>query len=161
MNEENDILICMYQEHLKQARHQENQRSTMANLILIISTGLLGVIALDKTFSFSDLPLAIFLFFLGLYGAIFTIKYYERFKLHYERSRNIRKEFDRRFKDLGISGLQKEADKKTKEFFPIMFKLRLYWLWISLLLIVSILGLGLLLSIIVMNTNYIRLGFCI
>ena len=152
MDDQKDILLCMYQEHLKQARHQDNQRSTMANLILIISSGLLGFITFDKILNITDLPLAIFLFLLGLYGAVFSAKYYERYKLHYERSRKVREQIDRIFNQIEISILQKKADLKTKEVYPVIFDLRLYWLWISLMLIISIVGLGLALSILLINT---------
>ena len=146
-----NIMLCLYQEHLNQARHQENQRSTMTNLILIICTALLAGITLDKILSLTDLPLAIFLFTLGIYGAFFCAKYYERFRLHYERSRMVRKQLE---KSVGLntsSESQKAADLKTKEQFPIMFNVRLYWLWIILMLIISLVGLGLIVAILIVN----------
>jgi Ca2+/Na+ antiporter len=148
---QNSIMICLYQEHLNQARHQENQRSTMSNLILIICSALLAAVTLDKDLSLTDLPLTLFLFSLGVYGAVFSAKYYERFKLHYERSRIVRKQLEKIINSIDNKETQKAADIKTRKQFPIMFSLRLYWLWIILMLIISVVGLGLTVAILVAN----------
>ena len=147
-----DILLNIYKEHLTQARHQENQRSTMTNLILIICTGAIGIITFDNSINFYDLPLVLFIIFSGIYGSIFSAKYYERFKLHYERSREVRIKLISLFNELELSEMQRKADEKTQQNFPLIFNLRLYWLWISLFLLVSSLGLFILIYMIITNS---------
>lgn len=133
-----DILLCFYKEHLAQARQQESQRATMTNLILIIGAAVIGLITLDKSINNADLLLSIFLTFLGLYGAVFSAKLYERFRLHYERSRNTRFKIEELYPETTIS--IPKADEKTKENYPILFRLRLFWLWMILPYFIFLLG---------------------
>lgn len=140
MSEESDILTVLYQEHLNQARHQESERSTMTNLILVLGAAVASLITYDQKVSKVDLPLSIFLVMLGIYGAFFSAKLYERFRLHYERSRSVRKKLEELYPITTIGAIQKSADETTKNEFRMLFQLRLYWLWVFMPVLVTILG---------------------
>jgi len=89
-----DVLWKMYQENCTQGRHHESQRSTVAAVFLAIAGAAIGLITFDKGILPSDLPLTIFLFFLGCFGAVFSAKQYERFSFHMERARRDRAALD-------------------------------------------------------------------
>lgn len=78
--------------------------------------------------------------FLGLYGVVFSAKLYERFRLHYERSRATRFKIEELYPETAISNIQKDADEKTKGNYPILFRFRLFYLWITLPCFISLLG---------------------
>ena len=144
MSEAVDILIAMYQEHLTQARHQESERATVTNLILVLSTVITGFITFDQIITISDVPAALLLVFLGVYGAIFSMKLYERFRLHYERSRSVRFRIEQLYPITKITELQTNADNISKNRFPFFFDFRLYKLWVGISIFITIFGMVLL-----------------
>ena len=90
-----DVLWKMYQEHCTQGRHHETQRSTVISTLLAISAAVIGVITLDRNIVYpADLPLSVTLIFIGVFGAGFSMKHYERFSLHMERARRYRDALD-------------------------------------------------------------------
>ena len=92
-----DILYGLYQENVLQCRHDETQRATVTSSIIAIDTIIIGLITFDKAINWSDIPLSALLILLGIFGAAFTLKHYERYSLHVERLRQYRAELDREF----------------------------------------------------------------
>src|SRR3712207_1575685 len=82
-----DVLWKFYQDYLTQMRHYEMQRSTVTNLLLLVAAAVLAFITYDKVLSRSDLPLTGLLVIIGLFGAAFSLKHYERTSFHIERAR--------------------------------------------------------------------------
>ena len=78
-----DIFWKMYQENVTHARHQETQRSTVANVILVIAAGLITAIGLNKSIDIADSPLACLLIALGIFGLGFSSKHYERYQVKF------------------------------------------------------------------------------
>lgn len=88
------VLHELYKEQRDLSIHHENQRATMSNLMLTADTILIGLIALDNSLNRKDLAVALAVVFLGIFGALFTLKHYERFRFHRHRSRLLRKAID-------------------------------------------------------------------
>lgn len=141
-----DVLWKMYQEHCTHIRHYETQRSTVAGTFLTIGGALVGLITFDKTLSFSDLPLTVFLTAIGLFGAIFAAKQYERATLHSTRSYYLRDELDKLLPGAPLKRLKEEADEAHNKKFPQLYKLRVHNFWVGLYLLIAILGLFLSIS---------------
>ena len=76
-----DILLANYKEHADEARQHENQRERMTALIVAVGAGSLGL-AMSKVEAFNQSLLGGALVVLGLYGAIFSLKHYERNRRH-------------------------------------------------------------------------------
>lgn len=136
-----DVYWGLYQEHTSQGRHHEEQRSTVTNLIIAIAAGILGLFALDQAPSAIHLLLAVFLFALGAFGALFTAKHYERFNMHMQRARRYRDEVDATVTDRRVAELKRIADGDARRDFPVLFGLRLFWFWIGLHLLIALIGL--------------------
>lgn len=151
MSDEADILWGMYKEHTTQGRHHEIQRAAMTNLIMAICAGVLGLFALDKSPTTIHLVLAIFLVVLGLFGAVFSAKHYERFSMHMERARGYRDALEQALPSTNIKEIKDAADFKAKKKYPKLFDLRLFWFWMALHVVVA--AVGLILSIWVVS-NY-------
>lgn len=88
------ILLELYKEQRNLGLHHETQRSKVSSLMLTAATILIGLIAFDDNINEYDLPQALAIFFLGIFGAFFTLKHYERFSFHRHRSRVLRKAID-------------------------------------------------------------------
>lgn len=85
-----DMLFELYKEQRDLGMHHENQRSTESGLLLTVATILIGVIALDENITRNDFPVACVIVLIGIFGCLFTLKNYERFKFHRKRSRILR-----------------------------------------------------------------------
>jgi len=142
-----DVLMELMQEHFRQIRHYETQRSTVSNLLVIIAAAILAFVTYDKTLTLFDLPLTILLLVLGLFGAAFCMKYYERSTLNSERFHRYQEKIDEvLFNSNLIHILREETDNIHTKEFPKMRNGRWSWvkvhrLWIVFHLIISLLGL--------------------
>ncbi len=79
--DERDVLWGMYQEHCTQGRHHEDQRATVTNLVIALAVAMIGLLSY-KDLSRTMWPLAVMVLLLGLFGALFSLKHYERFRFH-------------------------------------------------------------------------------
>lgn len=143
-----DVLLALHQEYFAQIRHYDTQRSTVSNLLVIVAAAILAFVTFDKALTPSDLPLTFLLFIIGLFGAAFCIKYYERAALNSERFHGYQRKLDEvLFNSQLIHPIREETDKKHAEEFPRLYgKGNLSWvkvnrLWVIFHLLVSLLGL--------------------
>lgn len=93
MADDTDALLKIYEEQWAQARHLEDRRSTITNIVLLIATAVFGFI-FQRSLSLQTLPLTILLIALGIYGAVASEKLYERAQFHLERVRYLHKRID-------------------------------------------------------------------
>lgn len=139
MANDTDLLLALYLDDLAYARHHENLRSTITNLILVVGAALGGLIGFDQAIDSSDIPAAVFLIIVGVLGAIFCYKHYERFHSHYARAREFRTKLDD-LTGLEIIKMKELADEKHRDKFPRAHRLSVGWLWTAFPLSVSVLG---------------------
>jgi hypothetical protein len=137
MKDAPDIWWGMYQEHCTQGRHHEQQRAVITGFFSAVTAGVLSVITADKCLDGADLPLAAFLVLIGLFGALFSAKQYERFALHMERARSYRDALESAVPDSKLKELKTAADAASEVKFPRLGKLRLNRFWIALHLIIA------------------------
>ena len=136
-----DVFWKMYQEHCTQGRHHETQRATVATALIAIAAAAIGIATLDKGLTRSDLPLTLFVVAIGLFGAFFSAKHYERFSLHMERARVYRDELDSLLTGAPLARLKKVADSINARKRPRLERLRLNKFWTALYIFVILLGL--------------------
>ena len=120
-----DILWGMYQENLTYCRHHEEQRAAITRIIIMVAAASTSIATFDQKISITDLPLALFIFILGLFGAMFSAKQYERWAHHYERSRKIRIELQKMIENLDIIAINQKADSINNKNFPRRSRWRL------------------------------------
>lgn len=140
--DKNDFLWGMYQEHCTQGRHHEVQRATVSSFIIIVAGGVLAFMA-NREVPRGKWSLAVFLIIVGLFGALFSAKQYERFSRHMAIASKYRRELEELIgsKDATIrSDLRSEHEKA----FPRLVKLHLHYFWIALHLMIAFLGVTLL-----------------
>ena len=91
MSEKTDLLLKYWEEERAKGRQSENQRATITNYIILISSLIITVIA-ESDFKSDSWPLAILLIALGFFGFIITRKYYGRWKYHMKEAKFIMRE---------------------------------------------------------------------
>lgn len=139
MTNDTDFLLKIYEEERTQARHTEEQRATITNFVILISAAIIGFFA-TKGVDKNSLMLAVLLVFLGVYGAIFCSKLYERWFFHIRRSREIREHIVDLHHDTEIRELLDSAVKKHKEEYPLLYKIRLHNLWVLFNIMITVIG---------------------
>jgi hypothetical protein len=77
-----DVLWGLYQDSVTQGRHHESQRLGMTNAILVATAASLGLVGIDQQITPSDIPVGVFVTALGIFGGLFSLKQYERFRNH-------------------------------------------------------------------------------
>jgi len=135
-----ELLWRLYADNREYARAHESQRSAAANLIVAISAGLLGLATFDQKLTVADLPLTLFLMLVGLFGAVFSSKHYERTRLHLNRARQYLRRLNDLFPEDRIVDLQKQGDAENERAFPRLYHLKLNSLWNGFYLLISFLG---------------------
>jgi hypothetical protein len=136
-----DGLWTMFLENRNHIRHYESQRSTVAGALVAIAAALIGLVTFDKGITLSDVPAAAFLVVLGLFGAAFSAKQWERASRQAQQARHWRNKIDEL---LGgstfIADLEREADFVHKKEFPRLERLKVHTFWIALYLLIAAIG---------------------
>lgn len=107
----------MYSENSIQARHHETQRAAVASTFIGISGAVIAFMTSDKTLSPLDLPPALLLVLLGMFGAVFSAKQYERIQLHTRRARGYRDAYDALLPGSPLRSIRRIADDDNTENF--------------------------------------------
>ncbi|PTX63791.1 hypothetical protein C8N46_101399 [Kordia periserrulae] len=138
MEAKHQILLEFYKKHENSMLNHESQRASMTNIILTVSTILTAVIT-NVEVSIEKMILSALLMILGLFGSFFSIKHYERFSWHLYCSRLYKEKIHEDFPNTSIDN--DLAKKKIRERFGWIHKSRLYKYWISIQIIISVIGL--------------------
>lgn len=140
MDDAAEVMWRLYAENTAHGRHHETMRATVTNIVLIIAGAVLTVIGFSKGIQFDHWPLTGFLIFVGLFGAIFVIKHYERYCLHMERARQYRNSLESHLPQTNILLLKSKADAEHKKEFRRLVDWKLSKFWVALHMIVASFG---------------------
>jgi hypothetical protein len=146
MNEDTEVLLFFCGQYWEEIRHTEKQRATLTNLIILIASVVLGLIG-QKGLSRDFIAGAILLVILGLYGAITTLKFYERYRFLQARLYRWYDHIDESHPQAQFLKLRAEADVEHEKGFPRLVKLHVHQLWLTLHAAIALSGLVLLIVI--------------
>ncbi len=141
MADKADVLLALFSEERSQARQSEDQRATLSNIILVIVGAGLAFVT-DRGLGASALAVSVPMALIGVYGAIATGKYFERWYRHWMRSYAYQAQLFQLYPDIDarLSQYSHEQTRHRKdvyeseaeERFPRLSRLRLYRMWIAL-----------------------------
>lgn len=140
MSSNQELLWNYYQEELKQATLHEASRSSITNLILIITGVIISIITYDGFINESDIYLALVLVVIGIFGTLANAKYYERYYFHYSRAKGYQCLLEGEFPEISFTLKRNDSDLVTANKFFVVTRIRLNWLWLILNLIISVFG---------------------
>ncbi len=141
MADDVEVLLWYIREEWLHARLSEEQRGTITNFIIVITVAVLGFLmnrGLDK----SAVPITTMLAVLGIYGAIISQKYYERFSHHVARIEMMRSRIDEIRPSLKGVQLLEMANTEHQKKFSVWSKIRLNRLWLVLHASIALIGIG-------------------
>lgn len=139
MNDRTEVLLNMFNEHCIHGRQHETQRSTVTSILLSISAALVALVALDDSINKSDIPVGVFLIGIGIFGAIFCAKLYERFRLHMAHVKIYREKLEKLDPELKINELHWEAENNHTRIAGLDI-IPLNKLWVFLNLFIACIG---------------------
>jgi hypothetical protein len=111
-----DVLLAMFKQYLGQALHHQKQRSTTANILLILAGAAIGLITFDRELGGkTDVIAAFFLIGVGCFGCFWSVKQHERYAFYLERAQGYRNKLDVSLAE-SLSNINMEAiDSAAKE----------------------------------------------
>ncbi len=133
------FLLRALEENWILARQAEDKRAVIAHVNIaaaIVANGILALVGFKK----NALPFTFLLVILGIYGIIATAKLYERSQYHIHRARKLRARLDELYPDAQVEILQKNAENEHKMRYPRLIHVRLNIIWLSLHMLIAVLG---------------------
>lgn len=125
-----------YKIQVENSRHLELQRSTIAGIATAVSGAIVGELLKRSPLDKDDLAYTVTLTVVGFIALLFSQKLHERIKYRNELARLIGHELDP-----SLEVFKKRAEAAMKKKYPLLFWLRLNWLWGCLFGAISVLGL--------------------
>lgn len=150
MADESDVLLSLYVEERTQARQIEMQRALLANLILVAVGAALAFVA-TTGLRLTDLILTVPMIGLGLFGAVASAKYFERWTRHWQRAAGYRAQLLELHPEIGkrLNEYSYWATRSTDRFeadvdkaYPRLSRVGVYRMWIWFHSGVLVLGLA-------------------
>jgi hypothetical protein len=133
VDDRRQIIWGLYQDVVLQGRHHETQRLGLTNAVLVTAAAALGLVSVDGKITPSDTPVGAFLVVLGIVGSVFTLKHYERFRMHMEQASQYRRALDiPELDDLRRRAQQEHADGWSDGWRKAVRNTHLHWWWASL-----------------------------
>ncbi|MGX1708974.1 hypothetical protein ACWIFI_06560 [Streptomyces albidoflavus] len=140
-NVSDEAIRAYWKEHREQLRQCETQRSTLTNLLIVVTAALSALIVQQK-FTLNVIPLCVFVALTGMYGAVAVSKYYERASYHLSQARALTAELAARGVLGSKDGLVQARDDHNGRF-PRLHRIRLHRLWVMLHVAIALYGVSL------------------
>lgn len=134
------LLWHLYEDNRAQAQFHETQRVNGTGLIGGGAAVVISTLSQDGSYSREDIPLAVVLIVIGVFGFFFCVKSYERMQLHLNRCREFLKMLDECDKTHDLVAIKNAADAKTKKEFHFASKLKLRLFWQGVHVLIAIAG---------------------
>ncbi|MEM9359945.1 MAG: hypothetical protein AAGB04_27485 [Pseudomonadota bacterium] len=150
--EQVDLLLRLYVEEKTYARAHENTRSVVTNIIAAAAALLVGFVTFDDAVDFNDIPMSVFLIIIGIFGAIISLKQYERTRLHLYRAEYILKQIQS-VSSMDLVAAKSYSYDSNEKRFGWLYRRKLNFLWTVLHLFISTIGAAILVQIILSTAS--------
>lgn len=151
MADSTDVLLALWKDQREQVRQGEIQRAALTNIVIVVVAAGLGFVAQRGRLDPVDFCVSIPMFLLGVYGSLTCWKYRERNSHHGWQMRGLYVAIGELHPSLDLARIKSDAHAQHDAIFPRTVKIRLYALWITLHIGVSLSGL--VLSIFILATQ--------
>ena len=132
MADDTDVLLRLCEHEWTQGKQSEDQRATITNIVLLIASAVVGLIA-QIGLNARSYPLAFLLCVLGTFGAVAAEKLYERHQFHFGRARAYRGYVMRELHpSIQFDAVMEQARAEHSAAFSRMGKLHLHHVWLAL-----------------------------
>lgn len=133
------FLLCNMQEDWQLSREAEEKRFLLATVNLFLATAL-QITLVVMGFHRQTLPVPFWLILIGVYGVVANVKLYERSQFHILRARKLRARLDSLVPEAELESLFQNAEQEQQRAYPLLAKMRLNNIWITLHAVITLLG---------------------
>jgi hypothetical protein len=137
--DDKDALFGMLKHYMDHGLHHQQQRSTIANIVLILSGAIVGLVTFDNEICGPDALAGIFLVGLGLFGAAWSAKQHERYAFYLQRARGYLDALAAAL-PVDMAGINKTADEASARKYGILHRVQLWYFWTFLYVLVVAVG---------------------
>lgn len=134
------LLWNLYQDNRAQAQFHETQRTNGSALIGGGAAVIVASISEDGHYLREDLPLAIILVLLGVFGFLYCLKTSECMQVHINRCRKFLPLLDKLDDTMDLMALKDEADAATNLQYPFSSKVQLRKYWEGMHILIGLAG---------------------
>lgn len=134
------LLWNLYQDNRIQAQFHETQRTNGSALIGGGAAVIVASIAEDGHYLREDVPLAVILVMLGIFGFLYCLKISERMQLHLNRCRRFLPMLDAMDDTIDLMAVKDECDRKTASQFPFAHRVKLRTFWEGMHILIGVTG---------------------
>ncbi|WP_326668445.1 MULTISPECIES: hypothetical protein [unclassified Streptomyces] len=131
MADDSDVLLTLIKEQRDQVRQIEAQRALLSNLVIVVVAAGLGFIA-HRGISTTILTITVPMALLGAYGVLACLKYHERSRLHGSQAHQLRLQLTELHPRIDLDAGWTQVFTEQRAQFPLLYRLRLYLIWVSL-----------------------------
>lgn len=135
-----DVLLRMWQEQRTQGRQSENHRAIMTLIVVISAVGGLSYIAVQRDTRIVSACVALGVCLLGLFGALISAKYFERFKMHMDAAQLLRRRLNDLYPELYLEDDWAANRRQHESNYKVLARIRLEHLWVAAHLGIATLG---------------------
>jgi hypothetical protein len=142
MDDTCEYLWRLHAENMTLVRHVETQRSTIASVLVPLSSAILTVVAFQWKDGSDTVvrALACLVIFVGVIGVLFAAKLYEMYAVHIARARGFRKELSRRMPDANVEEIRQQKISVWRRETTYLRRLPVHALWLGPHLITLVIG---------------------
>lgn len=152
-----ELLWKLFADNRDQARFHETQRTNGTGLIAAGAAAVLTAITHDQKITVSDLPLAAFLSFVGLFGLFFCQKEYERMRLHLRRAETYLVQLDATDQTYDLMKMREQCDRDHRRRYFLSSRIRLNFFWQFMNILIFLFGILIIYNIVLENQGLISL----
>jgi hypothetical protein len=135
-----DILLRLWQEQRTQARQSENHRAIMTLVVVTGTVSGMAFVALQSNSRIASAAVALGVCLLGLFGALISAKYFERFKMHMDGAQLLRRRLNDLHPELYLEDDWAANRLQHESNYRILARIRLEHLWVTTHLGIALLG---------------------
>jgi hypothetical protein len=142
MDRDTDILLEFCRKSSDEVKHIENQRAAIANIVILVSSAIVGLFVTQE--KAGDLfPLSLIILLVGAYGLAATAKLYERYLFELSRFSLLVEKLDELHPNVRLSELREAADRGHRARHSLVSRVSISKIWLSLHWVIIAVGIGL------------------
>jgi hypothetical protein len=123
-----ELLLRTVEMYWAEIHHIEEQREKHVNIVLLVSTAILGLVFQDGLLA-KEWPFVAVVILLGVYGMVFVQKMFERYCHMQTRKDYVYEAFDKMYPDCGYMDLRRKANSDHFSKFWIFSRVKVNLLW--------------------------------
>lgn len=132
MEQDTDVLLEFCNKSWDEVRHIEGQRAAIANIVILVSSAVVGIFVTQSARSGGLFFLSLIVLLAGMYGLAATAKLHERYLFELSRFSRLVARLDELHPDVRLREIREAADRDHYSKHALMSRVSINKIWICL-----------------------------